>query len=790
MHNHFIRLIHHTLLFISLWISFTLNTYANTAHIPSDRLLTDDELISFLASNNNPELKDIASRYKSNKKEGLIELAHYFKEVFGERYYFHWKDVNTRFIQYQNDFRSAMDSHIYKSNIHLSLYPAHVQWQRPFKNLLGRDVSAYELRHLARQHKVRDMAYAHLADNRNPKYVNYFTTQMRSLNMAFSNKAYDDDNTGNGVFERYRAGTRVISWLEIHALYLDSPDYTWRDQIDFLRSMLLEGAILNKKNQKFKKGNHQTRGMNALAMLSILFKEYTSTDIWYQQAMTILEQHLEREVNPDGFQFERSIHYHIDDIYNYFYAYQLAKLNQFTVSDTWKLKLKAMFDAMVKMGRPDKKLPVSSDDTKKVMSENNLMDGIMLLGAILFNDPKINYFAATRPTSKIYWYLNDTNFEQLSSLKKMRPENASQALPDTGFYIMRDGWKDNSLYMNISAGKSLTKPDHQHGDMLGLSAFGRQNELLPNYQVTYSMDDLRYFKNSFSKNVALIDNRPQGQNWKSNAGGSGFGKWKQLPTPTTINWTTNDTWDYFVGTHDGFKDSRVQYFRKVIFLKNLGWIVKDIFEGDTKHNYQQIWQGHYSQISHTGHHFSSFANGSGLEILHLGDMPTHAQRNIKLGKGSLSYSRYGINTEYTTFLYPYQSLRTRLPKNFPNTRPISVNQWQFQKNTSQELMLSELTVDQKSIAVKSDAQLSISKNTDLFLFNVRKVSYAKNEIELEQAIDLHIKGIDKQSATITLLSHQAIDITSTKGGLRSATNEKLSELTSALPGNHFTLTNK
>lgn len=76
--------------------------------------------------------------------------------------------------------------------------------------------------------------------------------------------------------------------------------------------------IFMKNNPKYRPGNHQTRGMSALAMLSILFRDFNGPDLWYQRSISILEEHLSKEVNPDGFQFERSVHYHMGDIENYF----------------------------------------------------------------------------------------------------------------------------------------------------------------------------------------------------------------------------------------------------------------------------------------------------------------------------------------------------------------------------------------------------------------------------------------------------------------------------------------
>ena len=59
-------------------------------------------------------------------------------------------------------------------------------------------------------------------------------------------------------------------------------------------------------------------------MVSILLRDFVDTDVWYNHSMKLLAQHLSKEINEDGFQFERTVHYHKSDIGNYFYVYQLV----------------------------------------------------------------------------------------------------------------------------------------------------------------------------------------------------------------------------------------------------------------------------------------------------------------------------------------------------------------------------------------------------------------------------------------------------------------------------------
>ena len=451
-------------------------------------------------------------------------------------------------------------------------------------------------------------------------------------------------------------------------------------------------------------------------------------------------------------QFERSIHYHVGDIYNYFRVLQLAQLNGVAVPEAWRLKLKAMFDSMVILARPDRRLPVFQDDTDEPWAEYNGMDDIMLLGAILFDDPTINFFAGESVDSGIYWLLPHEQIEMLARLDRRKPEIKSAELPDTGYYVMRNGWKKGDLYMAITAGLSEHKPDHQHGDMLGLVARAYGQEVLPNYQVRYSLPDYEYFKNSFVKNVAIVDGIPHGIGWRSNRGGSGFGKWEKLPKPRVIAWIKRNDWDFFAGSHDGYDDIGVNYFRKVFFLKGLGWIVRDIFESSVgTHQFEQVWQGHYSDEDSNNHHRASFADGSGLEILQLGGKAESVSTSVKRGKGNLVYTVSGRAGEYTTLLYPYDSFADRIPDSFFSEGRVSLKGWTIRTGLGGETDTGGFSTDARLILEHADG---------VFLLAATWVANGEQRFELANQDDLYLEFGPTGTTKVTFLGHQPVEIES------------------------------
>jgi hypothetical protein len=492
----------------------------------------------------------------------------------------------------------------------LGKYSDSTNWLLPFNYLNGDPVNAYALRHLARQHKMVDIAFLYFNENKNPQYIRYFENQMRSLNAALDQKQFEKIEDGNGVYEVFRSGYRILNWLWIHNLFLNEPEYSDEDQLYTIATLLQHASHLYERNDKFRSGNHQTRGMSALAMLGIIFRDFEDADLWLDRAMLRLGEHLDKEINPDGFQFERSVHYHMSDINNFFYVFQLAKISQIPVDKVWESKLYALFETLAKIAYTDKKAPVLQDDTDIPWAVKNEISGVMTLGYLLFEDPVFGYFAEDRVENDIYWFMQQRQLDLLKNKTQKKPEYGSLHFPNTHYYIMREGWNPIDKMMVISAGLDEKKPDHQHGDMLGVQAIANRHSILPNYQVRYSLLDFELFKNSLVKNVALVDQELQGKEWTSNKGGSGFGKFRSFPNPKVITWNSNDNYDLFVGSHDGFKNIDVEYSRQVIYIKDNFWLIKDNFHSDENHEYKQVWQGHYSTEEGPNLLRASFNDGS------------------------------------------------------------------------------------------------------------------------------------------------------------------------------------
>ncbi|WP_252191126.1 heparinase II/III family protein [Polaribacter sp. Q13] len=687
-------------------VFFSISVYGQK--IPSKKSIKITELANLL--------NDDVKKYLS--KDGKItvkKLASYFREKFSERYFYNYKTVDNRFIEYANLYPKAAESHTERSLDHLAKFSSKPSWKLPFNYQNGNPVNAYALRHLARQHKMVDIALYYFYKEKDARYIDYFTAQMQSLNTALEQNKFETIEDGNGVYESFRSGYRILNWMQIHNLFLGEEAYSDKDQLNTIATLLQHASYLYEVNQKFASGNHQTRGLSALAMVSIMLRDFVDTDVWYTHAMKLLAEHLSKEINNDGFQFERTIHYHKSDIGNYFYVYQLAKNSNLRVDDFWKNKLESLFTTLTKTAFPDKSAPVFSDDTDTPWAEKNDISDALTLGYLLFENPSFGYFANTKLSVKMYWYVSENQLKKLQNIKEEQPTFNSVFFPETGYYLMREGWERKDKVLAISAGLDAKKPDHQHGDILGIQIFANENVILPNYQVRYSLKDLELFKNSMTKNVALVDNELLGKKYSSNKGGSGFGKFKKIAKPTVIGYQLNKDLEVFIGSHDGFENIGVKYARQVINVENDFWIVKDNFSSDKNHIYKQVWQGHYSLENSPNLLRSSFQNGSGLDIYQLKNIDEITTDGARGKQWSVASKINEKNFNFITILFPFSTYDARIDEEKENP---SFKGW------------STETI------IKSDAESVLSKKDKHLLFGVKEITLHKTVINFSEKVDV------------------------------------------------------
>ena len=198
--------------------------------IPANRVLKTEELAAVL----NAKIYD---QLQLDGKVSEAKLAEYFRQAFSERFFYDHQTFNDRLAHYNGRYDNQ-DEHKARALDHMGKYADSTQWILPFNYLNGQEVNAYALRHLARQHKMVDIALLYFHDGKDPQYIKYFENQMRSLNAALESGQYEKIEDGNGVYEVYRSGYRILNWIWIHNMFLNEPEYSDADQLRTIATLL------------------------------------------------------------------------------------------------------------------------------------------------------------------------------------------------------------------------------------------------------------------------------------------------------------------------------------------------------------------------------------------------------------------------------------------------------------------------------------------------------------------------------------------------------------------------
>ncbi len=181
---------------------------------------------------------------------------------------------------------------------------------------------------------------------------------------------------------------------------------------------------------------------------------------------------------------------------------------------------------------------------------------------------------------------------------------------------MRDGWLDSDNYIVVDCGAvGALSGGHGHADALSIEVAIHGEKLLVDpgtRSYHHSRESREYFRSTAAHNTLAIDGV------SSSEPKSTF-SWKNRAESTNKAWVSDDRFDYFEGSHNGYErvESPVTHERSILFLKNDYIIIRDraITSGDHEYSLnfqfaeeQKIW---IDKDSHTigSHNWRMFVFG-------------------------------------------------------------------------------------------------------------------------------------------------------------------------------------
>ncbi|HKG60329.1 MAG TPA: alginate lyase family protein [Pyrinomonadaceae bacterium] len=392
-------------------------------------------------------------------------------------------------------------------------------------------------------------AYASTHDER---YSAEFVTQLKSWH---EQNPYGRGPNWTCAME---VALRAINLLAAFEFFRHSPQLSADFVAFFLRLLQQHGSYI-RHNLEFSyitTSNHYLSDVVGLLWLGLLLPELRAAEEWrdFGLRQTLLE--MDKQVLPDGADFEASTGYHRFVTELFLYSFWLCRANNVAIEERYWSRLQQMLHYIRAYLRPDGFAPLIGDtdggQVLPVMQRRADDHGYLLdIGAEVFNDQSLKTQSAV-----------------------------SQAFPDAGTYIMRDG--DLYLCFNASGAGINGRGSHGHNDVLSIevSAGGRAFIVDPGTYV-YSADLVKRheFRSTAYHSTVQIDGLEQNTIRVEAPFVIG-----NEAKPRVLEWKTSDDFDKVVAEHYGYP---VTHRRTVTFDKRARlWVIDDEFFGDGEHVYE------------------------------------------------------------------------------------------------------------------------------------------------------------------------------------------------------------
>jgi Heparinase II/III-like protein/Heparinase II/III N-terminus len=412
---------------------------------------------------------------------------------------------------------------------------------------------------------------------RDEKFVNEFLTQLRSWN---EHNPYGRGPNWNCAME---VALRAINLLAAFELFRDSPRLDTR----FLLRLFQQHGNFIRHNLEFSyiaTSNHYLSDVAGLLWLGVMLPELRDADGWRDFGLAQVLREMDKQVLPDGADFEASTGYHRFVTELFLYSFLLCRSNEIEIAPRYWEKLHSMLLYLRGYLRPDGFAPLIGDTDggqflpiRKRRGDDHAY--LLPIGAVVFDDPRLKIAQMETP-EELLWFLGDDGvaaFEKLSSAPI-----GSQAFPHAGTYVMRR--EDLYLCFNASGSGINGRGSHGHNDALSIeiSAGGRVFIVDPGTGIyTGDLQKRHEFRSTAYHSTVMIDGVEQNTIHRDAPFIIG-----DEARPQVLHWDA----DKIVAEHYGYQRLRnpVIHRRTVTFEKR-SWLIEDEFIGDDADHDFQVW---------------------------------------------------------------------------------------------------------------------------------------------------------------------------------------------------------
>lgn len=180
-------------------------------------------------------------------------------------------------------------------------------------------------------------------------------------------------------------------------------------------------------------GNHLLFEAQRMLCAGSFFPEFKEAEAWRKSGVDILNKEIQVQVYPDGGQFELDPHYHLAAINIFLKALQTADLNGFRndFPQGYIDTVEKMIVFYANICFPDYTNPCFSD--AKITTRKEMLKDYKEWHKVFPQNEFIEYLATEGESGSL-------------------PEHLSIAFPQSGFFVLRNGWDMDATQMVVKAG--------------------------------------------------------------------------------------------------------------------------------------------------------------------------------------------------------------------------------------------------------------------------------------------------------------------------------------------------
>jgi len=397
---------------------------------------------------------------------------------------------------------------------------------------------------------------------------------------------------------------RACNWILGFCFFRSSKEINDKFLIKFSKSLLLHGKHIEKNLEKGWRGltsNHYLSDIVGLVYLGIFFKNTKQGKKWLNFGIQELKKEMEKQVYPDGCDFEASTCYHRLVLELFFFSTLLTVINdeRFNGENYQRIsekifgkeyteRLYRMFEAVLYLLKPNGKMPQIGDNDNgrlHIFANREILDMryLLTLGGIFFEEPrfKVKEFGFSE---EALWMFGKRGYRLWQNLKENNLSKIkSKSFPEAGWYVMRD----NKDYCIISCGPNGQNRNggHCHNDKLSFELMINGKDIIvdPGTYIYTPNPILRdKFRSTNYHNTLTIDNKEQNRFIKNNI----FSLRKDTNCKCLeFGEDKNKMW--FNGEHTGYERLKnpIIHHRRIFFSKLDSFLeIQDYFTGKGRHD--------------------------------------------------------------------------------------------------------------------------------------------------------------------------------------------------------------